>query len=87
MRRQFGRPNSERGDCPLSSSFDSEMSRGAVSGLPAPAPSGEHHLVTDARTKWNSAVVRCSDAIFSALYGHGGATEGKAKGDDEARDS
>lgn len=87
MPRQFGRPKGERGGCPRGSSLDSETSRGFVSGLPEPAPAGEHHLVTDARTKWNAAVLRCSDTVFSALYDRGGATEGKAKGGDERRDS
>ncbi|CAN0057486.1 unnamed protein product [Ectocarpus sp. 4 AP-2014] len=81
------RPKGERGGCPRTSSLDSETSRGVVSGLPEPAPAGEHHLVTNARIKWNAAVLRCSDTVFSALYGRGGATEGKAKGDDEPRDS
>ncbi|CAM9780034.1 unnamed protein product [Ectocarpus sp. 12 AP-2014] len=87
MPRQFGRPKGERGGCPRGSSLNSETSRGVVSGLPETAPAGEHHLVTDARTKWNAAVLRCSDTIFSALYGRGGATEGKAKGGDEPLDS
>ncbi|CAB1102754.1 unnamed protein product [Ectocarpus sp. CCAP 1310/34] len=85
--RKFGRPKGERGGCPSGSSLNSETRRGVVSGLPEPAPAGEHHLVTDARTKWNAAVLRCSDAVFSALYGRGGATEGNAKGGDEPRDS
>ena len=42
--------------------------------------------MTDARNKWNAAVLRCSDTIVSALYGSGAAKE-KAERDSETRDS
>lgn len=106
MPRRFGRPESERG-CPKRSGLGSDNSStggvgvdvgvggspAATTSLPASVPAGEHQLVTDARNRWNVAVLRCSDAIVGALYGSSGsggggvATKDTAKEGVETRDS
>eukprot|EP00903_Cladosiphon_okamuranus_P007165 g6957.t1 len=69
--RRFGRPGNKWG-CPGGSGLDSGSSSSSGGDFlppPPPTPQGEHQLVTEARNKWNAAVLRCSDAIVGALYG------------------